>query len=196
MMPRPALAALLALSTLPAALPPALLVLAAAVPARVQAATAPGVPSPQDRGFVQQFLRASLAVREAGALATGRAGDPGVRAYGATLLRRHEASGQELAALASTLPLPPLPDEPDGDQKAMLDGLLQASATGFDRLFLSRLLTEQEDLIKVLSIQAATGDQPALRDFALRQLPVQQDLVQRARALASGVGMPPLSASP
>jgi putative membrane protein len=191
MTPRPVLAALFALSTLPGALLPTLL--AAAAPAR---ATAPAAPSPQDRGFVQQFLRASLAAREAGALAAGRGEDPGVRAYGATLLRRHEASEQELQALAVTLPLAPLPDEPDGDQKAMLDELLQSPGPDFDRLFLSRLLAAQEDLVKVVSIQAATGDQPALRGFAQRQLPVLQDLVQRARALATDVGMPPLSASP
>lgn len=199
MSPRFALAA--ALATVAAVAPPAavmtvagaLLALAAPASAEGEAAT---VPSPQDRSFVQLFLRASLAAQEAGALAAGRGSDPGVRAYGATLLRRHEAVEQELETLAATLPLPPLPEEPDGDQKAMLDRLLQAPSAGFDRLFLSRLLAEQEDLIKVLSIQAATGDQPALREFAQRQLPLLHDLVQRARVLAAGSGVPPLSASP
>lgn len=191
MPPRLALAAVLAALPLPAAA-----ALVAAAPATGARTESPVAPSPQDRGFVQAFLRASLAVREAGALAAGRGLDPGVRAYGATLLRRHDAGARELETLAATLPLPPLPEEPDGDQKAMLDRLLQAPSAGFDHLFLSRLLAEQEDLIKVLSIQAATGEQPALRDFARRQLPVLQDLVQRARELATATGIPPLSASP
>lgn len=194
MTPRLALAAALAvLSSPPALAPSALLLTVAPELARAQATP---VPSPQDRGFVQDFLHASLAAREAGALAAGRGRDPGVRAYGATLLRRHEASEQELAQLVATLPLPPLPDEPDGNRKAMLEGLLRVPSPGFGRLFLSGQLTEEEDLIKVLSIQASTGDQPALRDFAQRQLPLQQDLVQRARALAAGLDTPPLSASP
>lgn len=169
---------------------------AAVVTALPGTALAEILPSPQDRSFVLLFLHASLAAQEAGELAADRGRAPGVRAYGALLLRHHDAGRHELAALAATLPLPPLPAQPDGNQLALLERLQRSPEGRFDHLFLTRLAAEQEDLIKVLSIQAATGDQPALRAFAQRQLPVLHDLVAQARALAAATDAAPLSASP
>lgn len=141
------------------------------------------VATPQDRHFITHFLQASIAATEAGALATRQASAPELRAYGEQLLRSLGQAGHELGQLVAPLHLPPLPDDPDADHKALMLRLQQGSPAQFDQVFLASQLERQEDLLSVLSIEAATGDQPVLRSFATRQLPVVQELRQRALSL-------------
>lgn len=168
--------------------------LAGGSPARaVEPATA-AVASPQDRSFIDLFLRAGLAAIEAGRLASTQSPQASVRYFGRTLAQAHEAANRELTTLAAPLRLPPLPDDPDGDHKADADQLRQAGPERFDLQFLATQVRGQQDLIRILEIEATTGDHVALRRFAARLLPEIHDQLLQARTLAAALpGASPLT---
>lgn len=141
------------------------------------------VASPQDRSFLYLFLRAALAADEAGQLAAERGRHPGIRDLGQQLETAFQAATQQLRQVAAPLGLPPLPEEPDANQKAAGLRLQQAPDTHFDREFLDLQLREQADLLQVLEIEAATGDNPAIKAFALAQLEQLRDTRRQTLAL-------------
>ncbi|MCC2637374.1 MAG: hypothetical protein K0Q68_1093 [Moraxellaceae bacterium] len=156
------------------------------------AAEAPGVTAdvarvatPQDRSFIDLFLRAAFAAIEAGELARAQSPQTTVRDYGSTLARHYEDASRQLARLAAPLHLPPLPDEPDSEHKASADRLRRAGPARFDQQFLATQVRELQDLIRILEIEATTGDHLALRKFATRLLPETHDHLLQARTLAA-----------
>lgn len=149
------------------------------------AAVTTAVASPQDRGFIDLFLRAGLAAIESGRLAWTQSPQAAVRDFGRTLAQRQEETNRELAALAAPLHLPPLPDAPDGDDKTAADLLRQAGPERFDQQFLATQVRELLDLIRILEIEATTGDNLVLKHFATRLLPEVRDHLLQARTLAA-----------
>lgn len=143
------------------------------------------VASPQDRSFVQLFLRAGLAAGEAGQLAARRGRHPGIRNLGLQLEVAYQSATRQLCQVAAPLGLPPLPEEPDANQKADGLRLQQAPDTHFDREFLDLQLREQADLMQVLEIEAATGDNPAIKAFAAAQLEQLRDTRRQTAALSA-----------
>lgn len=141
------------------------------------------VASPQDRSFLQLFLRAGLAAGEAGQLAARRGRHPGIRDLGLQLEAAFQGATRQLREVAAPLGLPPLPEEPDANQKAAGLRLQQAPGTHFDHEFLDLQLREQADLLQVLEIEAATGDNPAIKAFAAAQLEQLRDARRQTLAL-------------
>lgn len=141
------------------------------------------VASPQDRGFLDQFLRASYAATEAGTLAATRAGHPEVRRFGATLETSFRAAARELMTIADGLDLPPLAEEPDGEHKAVNDRLRQLPPAAFDATYLAQVTHDLEDLARVTDIEADTGDNPGLKAFAVAHRGTLRAHLDQAHAL-------------
>lgn len=187
-------------------LPPLLLLLGSLLgPATARADASPlaetgaqraAVASPQDRSFLNLFLRAGLATAEAGRLAAQRSADPEVRQLGAALDAEAREANRELDSLAAPLDLPPFPAEPDAEHKATASRLQRAAPVDFDRQFLKQQVRDQDDLLQVLAIEADTGDNPLLRAFAARQTERLRESRRQAKALAAQLpALPPLELS-
>lgn len=146
---------------------------------------ASSVATPQDRSFIDLFMRASLAAAEAGDIASQRGQHPLVRHYGALLAEDFREAGRQLAILAGALDLPPLPVEPDGDQKAATDRLQRTGAPHFDLDYLAQQARAQDDLMRVIEIEIGTGDQAHVRRFAAAMLPRLREYRLQSRVLAT-----------
>lgn len=177
-LPRLCLPLLLALPAVAAATP-------ATPPGTDAPAAAAAVASPQDRSFINLFMRASLAATESGDLAARRGQHPLVRHYGTLLAQDFAEARRQLALIAGTLHLPPLPQEPDGEQKAAADRLQHASATDFDLDYLALQAQAHDDLLRVTEIEARTGDHRAVREFAAAMLPRVREYRLQSRVLVT-----------
>lgn len=156
-----------------------------AMPASAAEPAPPAVASPQDRSFIDLFTRASLAAAEAGELAARRGRHPLVRHYGTLLAQDFAEARRQLVHIAGTLHLPPLPQEPDGEQKAAADRLQQAAATDFDLEYLALQGQAHDDLLRIIEIEARTGDNRALREFATAMLPRVREFRLQSQVLAT-----------
>lgn len=150
-------------------------------------APAPTVASPQDRSFIDQFLRAGFAAIEAGELAATRAGHAEVRRFGATLATAFRGATRELQAIAAGLDLPPLATEPDAEHKAAGDRLRALPPAAFDATYLAQVTRDLEDLARVADIEADTGDSPGLTAFATAHRGNLRALLDQAHALTDQI---------
>lgn len=182
--PRQALLLALATTTLATLALPAMPARAAPSPLPESAAEQRAVASPQDRSFLNYFLEASLAAAEAGHLAAQRAALLPVRQLGGQLRATFDSLRQQLTGMVSPLPLPPLPEAPAAGQVAALDRLRQAGADDFDRQYLAQQLDDQARLLRLLEIEAGTGDNPDIKAFANAQLAQLRAIRQQTLALA------------
>lgn len=141
------------------------------------------IASPQDRSFIDLFLRAGLAATEAGHLARGRAQHPLVRHYGAMLASDFREASRQLVLLTEGMHLPPLPRDIDGNQKAAAARLQQTPSPTFDREYLTQQFRAQDDLFRIAYLQAVTGDNQALRKFAATLLTQLLEYQSQSQAL-------------
>lgn len=146
-----------------------------------------GTLSMDDRTLAMQAAGAGLYQIEAGKLAASRAGDAGVRDFGQLLVRQLGASNSELATVlaAHGLALPSrLPPQFD----ARLAALAAAPAEGFDRRFVQVAgLQDQRSQVALFEQARLTVQDPVLRNWFDRMLPVLRQRLQLAQTLA---GMP------
>ncbi|MDF3032093.1 MAG: hypothetical protein K0R03_2651 [Moraxellaceae bacterium] len=148
---------------------------------------------PQDRGFVDAFVTAGLAVIETGELAGRLADDPELRRLGSRLAADFAAANRRLAELLGPMQLAPLPDEPDAEHKAIADRLRESGAADFDHLYLELQQRDHRDLVALLEMQMGVGENAELKKFAAELLPQLRANLQRISKLAESMkaGAPP-----
>jgi putative membrane protein len=142
-----------------------------------------------DAGFVEHAAHDSAAEIELGALAREKASDPAVRDYGDRLVRDHRTAGVELQALAARKGWQ-VPAQPDPQHAATRDRLAGLSGGEFDRRFTEEMVKDHQKAISDFERAAQTANDPDLRDWAQKTLPVlrehqriAQDLSQRLSAM-------------
>jgi putative membrane protein len=138
--------------------------------------------SMEDAIFVHHATAGAVAEVMMGQLAVERAkGDP-ARNLGQSMVTDHSNKDDELGQILQSLSLQPA-TKPDPEQLAQYQQLLNAPTDHFDSTYARVFVEEHQWMIAVFEREIASGQNPALKSFAVRTLP----LVQKHLAMAKKI---------
>lgn len=158
----------------------------------------------KDRDFVEEQLAMGEAEIELGRLAQQKATHPDVKEYGATMVRDHQAAGQELRSIMSTAGAAhaqptdrSADDRVAGAAREMGDAanklqnefrdreedLAKLSGREFDRRYIDEMIDDHEEAVDDLEEKANDASHPEVKAWAAKTLPKVRQHLEQARAL-------------
>ncbi len=142
----------------------------------------------QDREFANMAAQANRGEIEMATLAQQKASSDAVKQFAKTIVDDHTNAGQQLKSWASqsdfTLPAGLTPE--DSSTKSSLSSV---SGSQFDQKYIQSQLQDHKKAIALFEKESSEGQDPQLKEFAQRTLPVLQDHVRIAEDLAGKLGL-------
>jgi putative membrane protein len=137
--------------------------------------------------FVNQAAASDQFEIKSSQLAATKSASPAIKAYAAMLIAEHTKSTNELTAAAAqgTPPVTPAP-KLTAEQQANLDALDKApKGAAFDKLYAQLQVPSHQNTLALLQGYAVRGDQPMLKTFASKTVPVVQKHLTEAQGMAA-----------
>ncbi len=137
-------------------------------------ATASQLPlSAADSTFVMKAAAGGMMEVEAGKTAQNNSASDRVKAFGAMMVKDHEAANQELMSIAAGRGLTVTPTLPPDMQEHMQE-MQKMKGKAFDKHYMGMMVKDHQKTIADFEKQAASGADPALKAFAAKTLPIIQ----------------------
>jgi putative membrane protein len=137
-----------------------------------------------DQVFAMMAAEGGQAEVKLSKLAADRAASPEVKQLAQRLVQDHTQANQELMAVAKEQDIS-LPKSLDDTHEDVVRLFSKLEGGQFDREFLSYQVMHHEKDTAAFSVQAKDGQDPALKAFAAKQLPILQEHLQQVRQLAA-----------
>jgi putative membrane protein len=138
--------------------------------------------SPADRTFATKAAAGGEAEVVLGRLATEKAGSEQVRQFGQQMVTDHSQANQELQVIGKQQNLT-LPTKPDAASTATEQRLQASSGTTFDSAYARDMVQDHQQDVADFQKEASSGQDPALKAFAQKYLPVLQHHLQMAQQI-------------
>lgn len=142
---------------------------------------------PTGKAFITKAAEVNLGEIELGKLAEQKANDPAIQDFGKRMVEDHSKAEAELQPLAKqegvTLPTRPGPTTTALDQK-----LSAESGQQFDQTYMDHMLSGHKGAISTFENEIANGNNPAIKSYAERVLPVIQDHIRIAEDVDGKMG--------
>jgi len=140
-----------------------------------------------DAQFAQKAAMADLAEIQLGQLGAKQAASPDVRAFAQKMVADHTMSSKELMAIAGkkSLTLPTVLDE---KHKTVAEKLTAMKGADFDRAFMEHMVMDHKQAVALYQGQVSQGQDPDLKAFATKTLPVIQTHLKMALEINAKVG--------
>ena len=122
----------------------------------------------------------------AGALASKKATDPDVKAFGELMMSEHHAlrvSGEELAKKLSVTPTPPAKDPIAPYAAAETAALRKATKQDFDKTYIDNEVTVHQAVIDALNMAKVSTRTPELKSLLEQALPVIRKHLDQAQTI-------------
>lgn len=139
--------------------------------------------SAADRTFATKAAAGGEAEVVLGRLATQKAGSQQVRQFGQQMVTDHTQANQELQAIAKQQKLT-LPTKPDAASTATEQRLQNSLGANFDSAYARDMVQDHQQDVADFREEASSGQDPALKGFAQKYLPVLQHHLQMAQQLS------------
>jgi putative membrane protein len=130
--------------------------------------------------FIKEAIQGNLAEVKVGQLAQEKGGSQGVKDFGATLVKDHQAANQSAMRIAQQMSVTP-PDAPSMKQKAVYTKLSALSGDRFDREFAKSMVKDHKEDIAKYQQEAQHSD--AAAGYAKETLPKLHEHLKMAEAL-------------
>jgi len=96
-----------------------------------------------------------------------------VQSFASMMVADHSAAGNELSGIARTKNIT-LPDSVDNNSKKAIDALSKVSVTNFDKAYVSKMIDDHKDAVKLFKDAAKNVKDPDLKAFVNKTLPIIQ----------------------
>jgi putative membrane protein len=137
-----------------------------------------------DQVFAMMSAEGGLVEVQLGKLAADLAADPEVRQWAQRLVQDHTTANQELLTIAKQKDIS-IPREVDDTHEDVVKLFSRLEGAQFDREFLRYQVMHHEKDVAAFGLQAKEGQDPELKAFAAKQLPILQAHLQQVRNLAA-----------
>ena len=164
------------------------LILAAAVALSALAPQARADVPPADKIFASKAAAGGLAEVDLGRLAEQNAGSANVKAFAQRMVTDHTQANQELMAIASKAGLD-LPSMPDDESKSVMSKLKGEKGPAFDKVYVGEMVQDHQKDVADFEKEATSGQDPALKNFAMKYLPVLKQHLTMAESLRIKVAL-------
>lgn len=143
------------------------------------AATGSSSSKKADDMFAKKAAEGGLAEVEMGKLATEKATNPDVKAFGQRLVDDHTKANDQLKQIAAQQNIQ-LPTEINAKDKAEKARLEKLSGAAFDRAFVMHEVADHKKDIAEFQKEANSGKDDAIKNFAQQNVPVLKEHLQLA----------------
>jgi len=145
-----------------------------------------------DKKFVMEAATGGMAEVQLGQLASEKASNADVKAFGQRMVTDHTKANEELKAVASKQSID-LPTSLDSKHQATMDKLSKLSGDAFDKAYMKEMVKDHDMDVKEFQKEAQNGQDSAIRDFASKTLPTLQEHQKMAhdldrKTMSSGKG--------
>jgi putative membrane protein len=137
-----------------------------------------------DQVFAMMAAEGGLAEVQLSKLAADNASSPEVRQVAQRLVQDHTKANQELLTIAKQKDIS-VPKEVDDTHEDVVKLFSKLEGAQFDREFLRYQVMHHEKDVAAFNLQAKEGQDPDLKAFAAKQLPVLKEHLQQVRNLAT-----------
>ncbi len=126
---------------------------------------------------------------QAGRMAAQRSGNQQVRDFADRMVRDHTMTTQQVATVLQTNGTPVVtPAALDPRHVTMINDLAVAQSADFDRRYAIQQVSAHREAVDLLQNYAQSGDNPALRQWAMQTLPMVQEHLRLAQMLPGAAG--------
>ena len=144
--------------------------------------------SPLDRQFIIDAAQGGMAEVSLGQMASQRATNDAVKQYAQRMVQEHTQANRELLRLASQKGVTP-PRDMGPKYRAAMDRLMQLPRASFDQAYISEAgINGHLESLAVYQRQAQLGQDPDLKAFAAKTVPIVQNHLQVAGNLKANNG--------
>jgi len=140
--------------------------------------------SATDRTFAENAAAGGVAEVQEAQLAQQQAASPQVKQFANRIMADHTQANNELMQIAEQSNLQ-LPAEPKPQQSAMSSKLRNLKGAAFDQSYIQHQVQDHQTTIQLFEREAKSGQDPALKEFAQKTLPILRQHLQMAQQLAS-----------
>jgi putative membrane protein len=137
-----------------------------------------------DQVFAMMAAEGGLAEVQLGKLAADQASSPEVRQAAQRLVQDHTKANQELMTIAKQKGIS-VPNEVDDTHEDVVKLFSKLEGPQFDREFLRYQVMHHEKDVAAFGLQAKEGQDPDLKAFAAKQLPVLREHLQQVQKLVT-----------
>lgn len=116
---------------------------------------------------------------------TLKATDSAVKDFGNMMIMDHMVAGDKLKAIALPLGLAVI-DTLDAAHQALRTQLMALSGYSFDSLYIHSQVADHQAAVLIFQNEVSQGQYAQLRTFASSQLPILQEHLDKATAIAAG----------
>jgi len=126
---------------------------------------------------------------QAGRMAAQRSGNQQVRDFANRMVRDHTMTTQQIAMVLQANGTPVVtPAALDPRHVTMINDLAVAQGADFDRRYAIQQVSAHREAVDLLQNYAQSGDNPALRQWAMQTLPMIQEHLRLAQMLPGAAG--------
>jgi putative membrane protein len=140
------------------------------------------VTSKQDASFLVDAAAGGQLEVQLGLLAQKNASSPGVKSFGAMMIRDHGKGGNELRSLAMAKRVT-LSDTISDDQKKAVKDLESKSGPDFDKAYINYMVKDHKEDIGDFEKAAQNANDPDVKAFANNHLPMLHQHLDSAQSL-------------
>ena len=140
-----------------------------------------------DQAFVIQTAKNGMAEVELGKLASEKASNAKVKAFGQRMVTDHGKAGDELKSLAATKQIT-LPAMPDPEHKAVHDRLAKLSGAEFDRAYVREMVAGHRKGVDSFTMESMSGRDNDVKAWATKTLPTVREHLRMIEELDKDAG--------
>jgi len=167
------------------AVTPALTRTTTQIPTFIQVAAAADLQK-QDADFAKDAAIGGLAEVQLGQLATQKAADADVKAFGQRMVDDHGKANEQLKSVAQAKGIE-LPTDLDKKHKAVFDKLSGLDGAAFDQAYVQEMVKDHQKDVKKFQDEADKGQDPDIKAFAQQTLPTLQDHLNHIQGISTKV---------
>jgi putative membrane protein len=135
-----------------------------------------------DKLFVMQISLGGMAEVDMGKLAGQRGSNADVKAFAQRMVSDHDTANSKLAGVAKASGTP-LRTDWDTDHSVARSQLEKTRGTAFDVAYIRAQIEEHQKTAQLLEWEIGSGEDPAIRHYAMSVLPTVLDHLEMAQGL-------------
>jgi putative membrane protein len=147
-----------------------------------------GADSSPDSAFYKHAAEGGLSEVELGNLAQTKSNNESVKDFGAMMIKDHTAANDKLKEVAASKNIS-LPTSGSMGQMATKAKLEVLSGDTFDKSFIKGMIKDHEGAIALFKKEAATGQDPDAKAFAVATLPTLRAHLKKIKSIAATAGV-------
>ena len=135
-----------------------------------------------DRSFIEQAASGGMAEIQAAQLAQQRSNSPQVKQFANRVIADHTQANSELQQIAQDQNVT-LPEQPSAKDASAYRRLIGLTGTAFDQAYAQAEVSDHQQDIALFRKEAQSGQDPTVKSFAQKTLPLLVQHLQLAQAL-------------